>query len=140
MGYTFRHESPIEIKGYPLWSIAIGADEAKGEKSGKAKGIIAIGDEATGAIAVGYVAKGIFALGLIAIGIVSVGLISLGVFAIGLLAAGVIVARGVAAVALFYAVGKFAVAYKAYGDFYLSVGNLVNTLSSPSGNGTPIGE
>ena len=32
MGYTFRNESPIEIKGYPLWSIAIGADEANGEK------------------------------------------------------------------------------------------------------------
>ena len=133
MSYTFRHECPIEIKGYPLWSIAIGANEEKGEKSGKAKGIIAVGDEAFGVIAVGYVAKGIFALGLVAIGVVTIGLVSLGLFAIGLLSAGVFVARGLAAASLCYAVGKFAIGYSAYGDYFLSIGELINGLTTPSG-------
>ena len=132
MSYTIRNNSPIEIKGYPLWSIAIGPDAASGEKSGKAKGIIAIGDEATGLIALGFVAKGVFAMGLVAVGIFTVGLISLGVLSIGLLAAGLLVARGFAAISLFMAVGKFAIGYKAYGDFYLNISHLLAPSSTPA--------
>ena len=132
MNYCFRHTCPVELKGYPLWQIAIGADETQGEKIGKAKGIIAIGDDATGVIAVGYVSKGIFALGLVAIGVFSIGLISLGAFSIGILAAGIITAKGFAAAALFSAIGKFAVGYHAYGDYYLNIGRVISELSTPS--------
>lgn len=132
MNLYFRHTCPIEVKGYPLWQIAIGGNPETGEKSGKARGIFAIGDEATGAIAIGYIAKGLFSLGLVSIGVVSIGLISIGAFSIGLLAVGLLIAKGLAAVALFMAVGKFAVAYNAAGGFALDIGDLIAELTRPN--------
>ena len=86
-----RYRSPYSIFGLPLIDIASGPDAES--KMGKARGIIAIGDQATGWLAIGGFARGIiafggFALGLIAFGGMSVGGLAIGGWALGLVALG----------------------------------------------------
>src|SRR5689334_5816000 len=66
-----RYESKAKLFGVPLVHVAVGPKN--GELRGKARGIIAIGDEAMGAIAIGGMARGIVAVGGLAIGVFSVG-------------------------------------------------------------------
>lgn len=87
----------------------------------KAKGIIAIGNNATGILSIGFLAKGLFSIGLFSIGFFSAGImslafLSLGIIAAGLAAGGVVsigyAAIGVSAVGI-YASGVAALAGKA---------------------------
>lgn len=89
MAFKIRSESALKLAGLPLWSVAIGADPAKGEKRGHAKGIVALGDMATGVFAAGGLARGVVAFGGLAIGLASFGGLGIGlVLALGGAAAG----------------------------------------------------
>jgi hypothetical protein len=104
---SIRKRSERTFAGLPLFDIAYGPDADQGERSGKAHGIIAVGNEARGWLALGdsargYVAvggkaRGLIALGGKAIGLIAVGGMSLGVIALGGLAFGAIAMGGLAA-------------------------------------------
>ena len=87
-----RYRSKATLFGLPVIDIAVGPKN--GERYGKAKGIIAIGDIATGGIAIGGLARGIVAVGGVSIGIcafsgLSIGLLTaIGGVAVGGMAAG----------------------------------------------------
>src|SRR5687767_13125744 len=87
-----RYRSKATLFGLPVINIAVGPKN--GERYGKAKGIIAIGDVATGGIAIGGMSFGVVAVGGMSIGICAVGglgvglLAGLGGAAVGALAAG----------------------------------------------------
>ncbi|MCH8881250.1 MAG: hypothetical protein IID34_15395 [Planctomycetes bacterium] len=86
-----RYKSKIMLFGLPLIHIALGPDEDG--PHGKAKGILAIGDQALGFVALGGKATGIVAIGGFARGVccfggLSIGLLSCGGWALGLLASG----------------------------------------------------
>lgn len=101
----YEYESPRKFLGLPLLSINLGFDNPYG-KMRHARGIIAIGNQATGVIAFGFfVARGVFTVALIATGLVSVsigsiallsvsvvglGIVSVSVFAVGYLAVGIL--------------------------------------------------
>lgn len=78
-GAGIRRQSATRIAGWPLWSIAMGADPANGEMRGHARGIVAIGDMATGVLALGGLARGVVALGGLALGLFSFGGLAIGV-------------------------------------------------------------
>lgn len=125
-----RYTSPYALFGLPVLSIAQGPRPDLGERYGKAKGIIAIGDSAVGGVALGGRAVGVVAVGGLALGGVSLGGASVGLlgaiggWAIGGLAAGGgsvgglavgggaagIVAKGGGAAGLYAAAGGGAVA------------------------------
>ncbi|MCA9295762.1 MAG: hypothetical protein KC983_04580 [Phycisphaerales bacterium] len=71
-----RYQTDATLFGWPIVSIAIGATAT--ERSGHARGIIAIGDKATGGIALGGRARGIVACGGLSLGCFSLGGMSLG--------------------------------------------------------------
>ncbi len=92
-----RYRSDSTLFGLPLVHIALGPKE--GEPRGKARGFIAIGDEAFGVLAIGGIARGVVAIGGAAIG----------VFALGGGAIGLLTALGGGAVSAGLAVGGAAV-------------------------------
>ncbi len=86
-----RYRSRVMLFGLPLIHVALGPGEDG--PHGKAKGILAIGDQARGFIALGGKATGIvaiggFARGVCCLGGLSIGLLSCGGGALGLLASG----------------------------------------------------
>lgn len=89
MNECVRYESACRIFGWPLLAIARGADPARQESRGEARGIIAVGDVATGIIAVGGIARGLIAIGGLGFGLVTVAGVGLG----GLVIAGVAIAQ-----------------------------------------------
>lgn len=95
-----RFKSQTVIFGQPLLHIAMGPDANSGERIGRARGIIAIGDDALGWLALGGFARGIVALGGQALGLVAIGGMSLGLLSMGGLSLGGF-ALGGAAIALF---------------------------------------
>lgn len=124
MKYSLRNKCDVEFAGLPIWSIAIGPDEEKGEKSGTAKGIVAIGDSATGVIAIGYAAKGIISVGIVSIGIFAIGILSIGLFTTGLLSLALLSAKGFCAASLYQAAGVFSVGYEAQGSVAYEIRSL----------------
>jgi len=78
-----RKRSRQSYCGFPLVDVAHGADPVTGERRGKARGIIAIGDSARGILAMGGHAVGIVAMGGSATGIVAMGGSARGVLALG---------------------------------------------------------
>lgn len=108
-----RYKSDIVLFGLPLVHIALGPSERDGERIGRARGIIAIGDEAVGWFAFGGFARGLFAAGGFALGVVSMGGFSLGLLSAGGMALGG-VALGGGAVGLI-AKGGGAIGYIATG-------------------------
>ncbi len=107
-----RYRSKATLFGLPVLDIAMGPKN--GERRGKARGIIAIGDSATGWLAFGGFARGIVAVGGITLGIFSIGGLSLGLLtAIGGLGLGGMAAGGLAVGGL--ANGGVAVGYAAQG-------------------------
>jgi hypothetical protein len=58
-----RRRSDRTFTGLPLFDIAYGPDSDRDEPHGRARGIIAIGDEARGWLALGDSARGFIALG-----------------------------------------------------------------------------
>lgn len=85
-----RYRSRATVCGMAFIDIATGPRPEYGERIGRARGFIAIGDAATGVIA----------LGGRAVGVVAFGGVSAGVFAFGGCAAGVVTAVGGVAAAL----------------------------------------
>lgn len=100
---NFEYQSRLCIGSWPLVHIAFGKDKQTGRPI-KARGVIAIGNQATGVLALG-----IFARGLIAWGVLSCGLLSCGVVSVGL------VSLGVVSLAIFGSYGVFALAPFAFG-------------------------
>ena len=119
--YSLRNNCSVEFFDLPLWSLAIGPAEEKGEKSGSAKGIIAIGDSATGIIAIGYLAKGVLSVGLVSIGLFSVGILNLCLAGVGFLTVGAVLAKGCLAASLYKAVGVVAAGFDAVGTVTFSI-------------------
>jgi len=123
-GRTIRKRSDRLIFGVPLYDIACGPDLGRGEFVGRARGIVAIGDEALGVFALGGLARGLFAFGGLALGgfafggcsiglLLAVGGAAVGGIAIGGAAVGVIAVGGAA-------VGYLAVGGGAFGRFVIS--------------------
>ncbi len=81
LGWGKRYKSSIILFGLPLIHIAMGP--AEDGPRGRARGILAIGDDARGFIALGGKAFGIVAMGGIACGLFSLGGVSLGLIACG---------------------------------------------------------
>jgi hypothetical protein len=118
-----RTQSEREFLGLPWLSIAFGANPAKGERRGHARGVIAIGDVATGIIAIGGVARGVIALGGVACGVLAFGGLAIGAFALGGGALGGVAMGGGAAgiVAIGGAAfGYYAAGGAAFGAFAMS--------------------
>ncbi|MCP3902610.1 MAG: zinc ribbon domain-containing protein [Planctomycetes bacterium] len=72
----FRFRSKATLWGLPAIDIALGP--TTGERIGRARGVIAIGDRATGFVAMGGIARGVVAFGGVAIGVFSMGGLALG--------------------------------------------------------------
>ncbi len=89
-----RYRTKATLFGLPVIDVALGP--APGERVGRARGIIALGDSATGFLAFGGFARGFVACGGMAIGIFSCGGLSLGVSALGGLAMGGLATGGFA--------------------------------------------
>jgi hypothetical protein len=134
---TYQHESKRRFWGMPLLCINIGFDDPDG-KPRHARGVIAIGNQATGFVAFGiFLSRGLFAvapiavglgavsiagIGLISVSVVGLGIVSVSVFAIGYLAVGIL--------ALGYkCVGIVVVGQEAVG--IIGIGKVVHTLFSP---------
>jgi hypothetical protein len=102
-----RRQSAFRVGALPLVSIAFGPDLASGERRGSARGVIALGDEASGVlalggrargfVAVGGRARGVFAMGGLAVGVVAVGGLAVGLAAMGGAALGLVSLGGAAA-------------------------------------------
>ncbi|MCC6322003.1 MAG: hypothetical protein IT438_11280 [Phycisphaerales bacterium] len=75
---SIRRRSTATVFGWPLWDIAYGPDPATGQRIGRARGVIALGDQAFGGIAIGGMSVGIVALGGVNIGIGAAGGVALG--------------------------------------------------------------
>ncbi len=87
-----RYTSPTVIFGLPLVHIAIGPHDE--ERVGRARGIIAIGDQATGWLAIGGFCRGLIAVGGLAIGVVAIGAAAVGALSLGGLAVGLLAIGG----------------------------------------------
>lgn len=137
---SVRRQSTATVFGLPLWSIAYGPDPATGQRIGRARGWIAMGDQAVGGIALGGMAVGVVAFGGVAVGLGGMGGLALGVFsAAGGGAVGGISAGGVAAGGL--ATGGLAVGVVAQGGMAVGVyargGNAIGTHVISPRVGTP---
>ncbi len=125
----YKYESPQRILGFPLLSVNIGFDNPGG-KMRRARGIFAIGNQATGFIAMGlFSARGVVAIApvaaglgvvsvagvaLVSVSIVGLGIVSVSVFAVGIVAIGII-SFGIYSVGI-AAVGRYAVGIIGIGD------------------------
>ncbi|MCH8150773.1 MAG: hypothetical protein IH830_00185 [Planctomycetes bacterium] len=122
-----RYRSEATLFGLPVIDVAFGP--RPGERIGRARGVIALGDRATGLVAVGG-----FARGAVAVGGNAIGLFTLGGFSFGLVAAW----GGVAIGALSY--GGLALGMLASGGLVLGI---VATGGLPIGyyamGGAPVG-
>ena len=98
--WSKRYRSEEMVFGMPWIDVALGARPEFGERMGKARGFIAVGDQAVGVIA----------LGGMSCGVVSVGGLSCGVFGLGGLALGGVSAIGGGAFAVGAAIGGWSVA------------------------------
>jgi hypothetical protein len=92
---AYRYTSPAKLFGLPLLAIALGP--AQGERVGRPKGIIAIGEFPRGVVAIGIVPIGVVSLGSFAIGLLSFGGAALGgLLACGGIACGLVALGGLA--------------------------------------------
>lgn len=115
-----RYSSKATWFGLPLVDIAYGPDP--GEKVGKARGIIAIGDHATGFIAIGGVARGGLAIGGIAYGGVALGGVAVGVIgANGGMALAGLAAMGGMAFSGYFALGGMAFGHIGHGGLFITL-------------------
>lgn len=109
-----RYTSDATLWGLPVVSIALGPRPEFGERIGKARGVIAIGDSAVGGIAIGGRVVGAVAIGGMGVGVASFGGLAIGLAsAVGGGAVGGLALGGGAAGGL--VVGGGAVGYAAKG-------------------------
>lgn len=76
-----RYRSGARVFGLPVIDIAFGPDARTGERVGRPRGLIALGDFPRGGIAVGAIPVGIVAVGGMPVGVVSLGGMSAGLLA-----------------------------------------------------------
>ncbi|MGP1309324.1 MAG: hypothetical protein ACTS27_03910 [Phycisphaerales bacterium] len=100
-----RWRSGATVFGFPVVDVAFGPDESKGERMGKPRGLIALGDMPVGGVAIGGMP----------VGVVSVGGMSVGVCTLGGLSLGALTAFGGMAVSLGMAVGGMAMGAMSFG-------------------------
>lgn len=116
---SYRWQAKATVLGRPAVAIAFGpsGDEVRG----RARGWIAIGDDAVGVVAVGGVARGVVAIGGVAIGAVTAGGLSLGLLVGvgGLATAPLGLAIGGCAIGLL-AVGGFSIGFAAVGGMAIA--------------------
>lgn len=113
-----RYTSPVRLFGLPLIHVALGPKH--GERRGRARGIIAIGDIAVGGIAIGGFSRGVVALGGVALGLASVGGLSIGLLtAFGGLAIGGFVSGGCAVGGIAHGGGAVGIVAQGGGAFGL---------------------
>ncbi|MCL2411537.1 MAG: helix-turn-helix domain-containing protein [Treponema sp.] len=91
----------------------------------KARGIIAIGNNAIGIISIGLISVGLISIGLISTGLLALGLLAEGIVAIGIFAFGG-VTLGVIAIGV-VSIGVIAIGYVSFG--VISVGHYANTIT-----------
>ena len=89
----FEYESPRKLFGLPLVHIAFGVDSKTGRRK-KARGFIAIGENAVGVFAFGGIARGLFAFGACGFGVLAMGGVALGVVSLGGIALALLFAIG----------------------------------------------
>jgi hypothetical protein len=75
---SVRRRSTATVFGLPVWEIAWGPDPIKGERIGRARALIAMGDQAFGGIAFGGIAVGVVSFGGVSIGIGALGGLAIG--------------------------------------------------------------
>jgi hypothetical protein len=97
-----RYRTDAAWMGWPLVDVAFGP--LPGESMGRARGVIAVGDDAVGLIAIGGIARGGLAVGGLALGVVSMGGLAIG----GVAAAGGMAVAGGAAFGGFAVAGGIA--------------------------------
>ncbi len=112
-----RYKSQREFCGLPLLHIAIGP--YGGERVGRARGVVAIGDVATGFVALGTIARGGIAFGALAFGGLALGGLGIGVVSVAGAAVGLAAMGGLAVGGL--AVGGLAVGGIAVGGCAIGV-------------------
>lgn len=121
----FEYKSKTTVFGVPLVHI----------KTGRAKGIFAIGFMATGVVSLGFLSLGLLSWGLLSLGLIALGTFAAGGLAIGGVAAGIVAIGGVA-LGVFtigglsvgvYSMGGCAIASKiAFGGYaqgYIAIGD-----------------
>jgi RNA polymerase sigma factor (sigma-70 family) len=106
----YRYVSRWQLAGFPVVSLAFGADFSRNEKRGTARGWIAIGDVAFGVVAIGGIAVGPIAIGGVSLGILALGGGAAGLVALGGIALGWASCGGVA-LAWDFAAGGLAIAH-----------------------------
>lgn len=128
-----RFTSRARLFGIPVIHIAQGP--FGDETTGRARGLIAIGDIATGVVAIGGMARGVIAFGGLAIGGIACGGGALGVLGIGGFGAGVL-ATGGAAVGIFASGGGAAgiVAQGGGAMGYIARGGSVRAVHESTGS------
>jgi hypothetical protein len=133
----YEYESSRKFLGLPLLAINLGFDNPHG-KMRHARGIIAIGNQATGIIAFGiFIARGVFTIALLAIGFVSVSIASVAACSVSVFGLG-FVSVSVFAVG-YLGVGILAIGYKCVGIVaigqdvvgILAIGQRVRAVFSP---------
>ncbi len=107
---SYRWRTKATVWGRPAIAVAFGPRGT--ERRGKARGWIAIGDDAVGVVAIGGFARGAVALGGCAIGVCTVGGVSLGLL-LGL--------GGCATAPLGFALGGFALGVLAIGGMAIGI-------------------
>lgn len=112
---SIRVVSRIRLLGWPLFAVALGADQGTGGPVGVARALVAVGDVAIGVVAVGGLAVGIIPVGGVSIGVLGVGGVAIGFAAVGGLAAGPFALGGLALG--IHAMGGFAAGPHALGAF-----------------------
>jgi RNA polymerase sigma factor (sigma-70 family) len=119
-----RWQTRTQFLGLPLVHVAFsdpdsGADHARAQQQGTARGWIAVGERAFGRvlaignIAVAPIALGTMACGFVSVGIVTAGVLSIGIVAVAVFAGGIAAIGGVASGMM--AIGVFAVGPLALG-------------------------
>ncbi len=110
--FRYEYKSRRTLFGLPLVHICLGTGRCR------AKGILAVGNEAVGIVAVGIASLGVFSIGAVSAGLFAIAALSLAALSVGAIAVGVLavgsVAVGVLAVGSLsvgvYSVGACAVA------------------------------
>lgn len=104
-----RYRSERTLFGWPLVDVAFGADP--GERAGRARGVIACGDDAAGLVAMGGRARGIVAIGGFAFGVFTLGGLSVGLVSLGGCVVAGVVGMGGVVVSAYAAFGGLAFAH-----------------------------
>lgn len=107
--FRYEYKSRRTLFGLPLVHICLGTGRCR------AKGILAVGNEAVGIVAVGIASLGVFSIGAVSAGLFAIAALSLAALSVGAIAVGVL-AVGSVAVGVYVCTGMLSAKYdvKAY--------------------------